>query len=111
MGSWSLCNCKPEIDQVLVNIQKMDTAMPPDQPDQLLNLAVKSVHTGATTIMECGITMALKLSGIQKQRYLANLAVDFHKHVKDIGSSRPPAPSELVFPALYNVMRSTASTT
>ena len=56
-----------------------------------------------------GIAMALKMTGMQQKRHLANLAVEFNKHAADIGSSPPLAPSAVVFPALYSIMR-TAST-
>ena len=108
-GLTVLMSACPACHEVLCKVQKINAAVPPEQPDALVNTAVKSVHRGATTIMECGIAMALQMTGMQQKRHLANLAVEFNKHVADIGSSPPPAPSAVVFPALYSIMR-TAST-
>ena len=96
---------------MLLKILKLDAVMPPDQPDQLLSWSAKSVATGATTIMECGIAMALKMSGMQRQRHLASLVGEFQKHVKDIqlGGSPLPTPSDHVFPALHSITRSSGS--
>ena len=53
--------------------------------------------------------MALKMNGMQQKRHLANLAVEFNKPVADIGGSPPPAPSAVVFPALYSIMRTASA--
>lgn len=95
--------------QALAEIEKLDKLIPAEASSSgglpnLLACARKSIVTGATTVLECGLLACTKLTGLQKKRNAAAAAATWASMMADIADTTDP--SSVVHPALREVLLS-----
>ena len=73
--------------------------------DELLERCKSTGLLAASSLMECSIMAASKLSGLQKRKRLGNAAGTWAMMTSKLHSSVAPAASDHVHPALYQLLR------
>lgn len=92
-----------------MEMDKLDRLIPPEATSaagptlpNLLACARKSVVTGATTVLECGLLASSKLTGLQKKRNIASAAATWAAMMADVADATDPA--AVVHPALREIL-------